>query len=207
MELLSRKHKPTMNAFWLLVICWSHCVLAQPLELTQHSALMSVYNGLGSSHVDDEVKSFCIHFSGRLQRDNVPTIRCVVGLCWHGVALFWWQSHTDVRSFERCVIGLTNARSSSRLMNRFRLTGSIPSTIGQLTALTTLYVFVLTIQCRISRFWLPTQVIFKQPVDKLDSIDGWTIDGTRYIVRVRVDYSVSDLTLLASHAGHFQTTS
>jgi hypothetical protein len=51
-----------MNAFWLLAICWSHCVLTQPLEAAQHSALMSVYDGLGSSHVDDEVKSFCIHF-------------------------------------------------------------------------------------------------------------------------------------------------
>jgi hypothetical protein len=42
-----------MNAFWLLVICWWHCVLTQPLELAQHAALMSVYDGLGSSHVDE----------------------------------------------------------------------------------------------------------------------------------------------------------
>jgi hypothetical protein len=51
-----------MNAFWLLVIYWSHYVLTQTLEAAQHSALMSVYDALGSSHVDDEVKSFRIHF-------------------------------------------------------------------------------------------------------------------------------------------------
>jgi hypothetical protein len=52
-----------MNGFWLLVlvIYWSHYVLTQTLEAAQHSALMSVYDALGASHVDDEVKSFRIH--------------------------------------------------------------------------------------------------------------------------------------------------
>jgi hypothetical protein len=47
-----------MNAFWLLVSCWLNCVLTQPLELAQYTALMTVYDALGSSHAD-EVKSFC----------------------------------------------------------------------------------------------------------------------------------------------------
>jgi hypothetical protein len=88
-----------------------------------------------------------------------------------------------------------------------QLTSSIPSTIGQLTALTSLYVGMLTLQCWNSHFWLRTQDSCRQPVDKLDSVDDWTIDGTHYIVRVRVDYSVSELTLLGSHAGIFTTTS
>jgi hypothetical protein len=35
----------------LLVVCWSHGVVTQmvPLDLAQHTALMSVYDGLGSS--------------------------------------------------------------------------------------------------------------------------------------------------------------
>jgi hypothetical protein len=71
-----------------------------------------------------------------------------------------------------------------------QLRSSIPLTIGTLTALQYLYVFVLTIQCRSSRYWLRTQDSFRQPVDKLDSVDDWTIDGTHLLVRVRVDYSV-----------------
>jgi hypothetical protein len=129
-----------MNAFWLLVICWSHCVLTQPLEAAQHSALMSVYDALGSSHVD-EVKSFCIHFlfffSGRMQRDSLPAIQCVVELCWLGIDLFWWQSHTVVRSRERCVMCFV-------LTNRDDSQGT---------------------------FLLP-------PIDWVDSVDDWTIDGT-----------------------------
>jgi hypothetical protein len=41
-------------SLWLLVICWSHCVLTQPLESEQHFALMNVYDALGSSLVDSE---------------------------------------------------------------------------------------------------------------------------------------------------------
>jgi hypothetical protein len=75
-----------------------------------------------------------------------------------------------------------------RDLNNNQLTSSIPSTIGQLTALTVLYVFVLTIQCRSSRFSLRTQVPQQQPVVKFDSDDDWSIDGTHFIVRVLVDY-------------------
>jgi hypothetical protein len=98
-----------------------------------------------------------------MQRDIVPAIQCIVELHWLGVDLFWWQSHSVVRSRERCVVSLTNARIAGIFLG-LQLTGSIPSTIGQLTALTTLYVFVLTI-------------------------------------------TVSELTLLASHAGIFTATS
>jgi hypothetical protein len=87
-----------------------------------------------------------------------------------------------------------------------QLTSSIPSTIGQLTALTSLYVFVLTITVSELTF-LDSQGSFWKPVDKLDSVDDWTIDGTPRIVRVRVDNSVSELTFLASHAGLLPTTS
>jgi hypothetical protein len=78
------------------------------------------------------------------------------------------------------------------------LASSIPSTIGQLTALQYLYVFVLTIQRRSSRFTLRTQVPSQKPVDRLDSVDDWTIDGASVLVRVRVDcYGVG------AHASRF----
>jgi hypothetical protein len=100
-----------MNAFWLLVSCWLNCVLTQPLELAQYTALMTVYDALGSSHAD-EVKSFCRSlfgfFRGRMQRDIVPAIQCIVELHWFGVDLFWWQSHSVVRSRQRCVVSLRN---------------------------------------------------------------------------------------------------
>jgi hypothetical protein len=88
-----------------------------------------------------------------------------------------------------------------------RLTGSIPTTIGQLTALTRLYVLVLTIPRRSSRFLFHTQGTLQQPVIKLDSVDDWTIDDTSALVRCRIDYYCAELTLLASHAGLLTTTS
>jgi hypothetical protein len=48
---------------------------------------------------------------------------------------------------------------------------------------------------------------FLPTIDWVDSVDDWTIDGTSVLVRVRVDYSVSELTFLASHAGLLQPTS
>jgi hypothetical protein len=35
-----------------LVLCWSHCVLTQPLDIDQYTALMSVFDGLGASLAD-----------------------------------------------------------------------------------------------------------------------------------------------------------
>jgi hypothetical protein len=139
-----------MNAFWLLVMCWSHCILTQPLELAQHTALMNVYDALGSSHVMmSSCRRFTFCFSSRMQqRDSVPAIHCDVKLCWLGVGLFWWQCHAVVRSRERCVVGLSDPCSPCRVMNGLQLTGSILSTIGQLTALAYLYLFALTFQSR-----------------------------------------------------------
>jgi hypothetical protein len=51
------------------------------------------------------------------------------------------------------------------------------------------------------------QGIFGPPFDWVDSDDDWTIDGTQSVVRVGVDHSESELTLLASHAGVFPATS
>jgi hypothetical protein len=41
-------HHATMILGWLLVTCLAHGVLTQPLEMDQYTALMSVYDGLGS---------------------------------------------------------------------------------------------------------------------------------------------------------------
>jgi hypothetical protein len=83
-------------------MCWSHCVLMEPLDSDQHNALMSVYDGLGSSPLFVVCTSLCIVDSlvsvCRMQRfKRVPAIRCVVELCWLGVDLCGRQSHTVVR--------------------------------------------------------------------------------------------------------------
>lgn len=51
-----------MIRLWLLVICWSHYALTQPLDPVQYSALMNVYTGLGSLLVDIESLSHVFGF-------------------------------------------------------------------------------------------------------------------------------------------------
>jgi hypothetical protein len=44
------------------LLIWSHCVLAQPLQADQHTALMSVYDSIGLSpcfHIDMNSFHFC----------------------------------------------------------------------------------------------------------------------------------------------------
>lgn len=73
-----------------------------------------------------------------------------------------------------------------RTLAAFQLNGSIPSAIGLLTALTTLYVFV-------SMLSVPFRVIGShcsqesclQRNDRTNSRDDWTIDGTQLLVRCR----------------------
>jgi hypothetical protein len=75
----------------------------------------------------------------RMQRDTVPTIQFIVELYWLGIDLqFPWQSHSVVR-FSKVRPFLRSYFIRRSLPNK-QLTGQIPSTIGQLTALTELYV-------------------------------------------------------------------
>jgi hypothetical protein len=188
--------KPIMNAFWLLVICWSHCVLTQPLQAVQHSALMSVYDALGSSHVDEvkvvlhslfvfrffffwagcndatrcprfDASSNCIG-SGLICSDGNVTRLCVLAsdvMCFvltrdysqepFFPTIDWVDSVDDwtidgthlvvrVRG-DYYYVGAHASGFARRSLGGNQLTSSIPSTIGQLTALRELYVFVLTI--------------------------------------------------------------
>jgi hypothetical protein len=100
------------NGVELLFLCWSVCVLTEPLEPQQHSALMNVYDSLGASRSVDH-ESFCkphgfVSFlSGRLQRDSVPSIQCGVGLCWKRIDVWRRQCHSVVRSRKRGVFELS----------------------------------------------------------------------------------------------------
>lgn len=80
-----------MFRFWLLVVCWSRCVLTERLGVDQHLALMDVYTSLGSFACWHVVSQFTFFFLFVLQRmqqlDVVPAIRYVVRLCWHWVDL------------------------------------------------------------------------------------------------------------------------
>jgi hypothetical protein len=48
--------QPWLLAVPVLVICWSNCVLTLPLNREQHTALMSVYDALGESLVDSDIR-------------------------------------------------------------------------------------------------------------------------------------------------------
>lgn len=68
-----------MIPFWLLVLCWSHSVLTQPLDVNQYDALMNVYDGLGSFACCQVSlhANLCFFFLCRLRRPPMPTICCV----------------------------------------------------------------------------------------------------------------------------------
>jgi hypothetical protein len=88
-----------------LVFCWLHCVLTQPLQAAQHTALMSVYDSLGVSAHPAVVCVSSQFVFPRMQRHGVPAIRCVVELHWLGIVLCVWQCHSVVRSRpERSVV-------------------------------------------------------------------------------------------------------
>jgi hypothetical protein len=85
---LDRRATMTMNLLWLVVICWSRCVLTQPLESAQYTALMSVYDGLGSSLVAANVLRFQSFFFFFLQDATMRRFvldsmrrRAVLALC------------------------------------------------------------------------------------------------------------------------------
>jgi hypothetical protein len=139
----------------LLVICWSHCVLTQPLQDDQYIALMNVYDGLGSfphSRSFRILRFFFFFFFFFLQdatpqcahdsmRQRVVSARiCVV---------LMEMSHNCAFEEEaaRCLSFFASELQTRvlccRNLPKVQLTGSIPSTIGQLTALDYLYVIVL----------------------------------------------------------------
>jgi hypothetical protein len=171
-----------------------------PSTIGQLTALTALYVVMLTVQCQTHVSGFARRgLSGNQLTGSIPS---TIGQLTALTFLYVFMFHVDYYG-----VGTLASRFARRYLHENQLTDSIPSTIGQLTALRELYVFVLTIQRRSSRFSLRTQESFRQPVDKLDSVDDWTIDGTHFIVRVRVDYSVSELTFLASHAGLLPTTS
>jgi len=66
----------------------------------------------------------------------VPAIQFIVQLYWFTVDLCWWQCDTIVRLLLKFNEALLLTRAIRRFLFNAQLTGTISSTIGQLTALT-----------------------------------------------------------------------
>jgi hypothetical protein len=82
--------------------------------------------------------------------------------------------------------------SHTRSLASNQLSEHIPSTIGQLTALTVLYVVLLTIQRLSSPSCLLSQQGFvQQQVVRADSRNDWTIDVSLFVVRCVVNSVLS----------------
>lgn len=77
---------------------------------------------------------------------------------------------------------------NTRYLHANQFTGQIPETVGQLTALLTLYIVMLTIHRRNSPV---LQESSHQRVDRTGSLDDWTIDEPDIFVRCWVT-SVSE---------------
>lgn len=92
---------------------------------------------------------------------------------------------------------------SHRYLNNKQLTGSIPSSIGQLAALDTLCVVRLCISiCRILlNFGLNPQVLEHQSIDRINSVIHWSIDGTLLFVRRSFDCLCISICLILMHFG------
>jgi hypothetical protein len=151
-----------MNLLWL-VICWPLlCVLAQPppapLLADQHAALMSVYDGLGSSLVErtyvcrcaDAVIIFVFFFIWAGCNDTAVCPRFNASSNCPGLGLNLRLNCTGGKVTMLYVLGSCSQASvvasdvifmcsPPRDLPFQALTGSIPSTIGQLSALTYLY--------------------------------------------------------------------
>lgn len=107
-----------------------------------------------------------------MQRNGVPAIQCVVGLCRVGVGLLWWQSLTVVRSLTSCVVS-----------DRFDLQGIAGNAIdwvdfrGDWTInCTHLLVHTLTLLSRSSLIGFASQAACQQPVDWANSVLYWAVD-------------------------------
>jgi hypothetical protein len=76
---------PLTCSFAVVLVASVWMVIAQPLDSIQHSALLNVYNGLGSfllHHPQSYVKSdyfffwiFCFFFFHRMQHNHMSSIR------------------------------------------------------------------------------------------------------------------------------------
>jgi hypothetical protein len=86
---------------------------------------------------------------------------------------------------------LSLSRRIHRNLHNNNLSGQIPSMIGQLTALT--YLFVIALMVFIL-FTLFAKGFKQQPIGRTDSSDNWAVDSSHFVV-CYVDNSISELTV------------
>lgn len=92
---------------------------------------------------------------------------------------------------------LFRVASYNRFLDVNQLTGPIPWTIGQLTALGRMYVVVLAIVA--AHFLRRAQGARCQPPDRTNAVYDWQIDGTLCVVRSHVGFSVADSYSCCAH--------
>jgi hypothetical protein len=151
------------------LLIWSHCVLAQPLQADQHTALMSVYDSIGLSpcfHIDMNSFHFCFvcllgvcvcvcvcvffffffffFFSKGCNTTVCP--RFTLSSECDGSRLFCIAGRvTMLCVLESAFLCVDLDRVICRSFYQIQLNGSIPSTIGQLSALTVLYIVAVVL--------------------------------------------------------------
>lgn len=123
--------------FWLsLLLRW---VLAQPLDVIEHAALMSVYDGLGSSCRFSPAWRLNLFFFVGCNANDCPRFDVDSNCTANGNIVC-----VDGKVTQMCVrpARLVLLSFPSPLSNLYRkfLAGTIPPSMGQLRALTYLYV-------------------------------------------------------------------
>jgi hypothetical protein len=76
----SNENASMLILVWLSIMCWSHSVMMQPLEIDQHTALMNVYDHLGSLKPTHLSTRFDCPLSLSMQWVDLPSIQYVVEL-------------------------------------------------------------------------------------------------------------------------------
>jgi hypothetical protein len=124
----------------LIAACFS--LVSPQLALAQHTALMQLYDALGSATVFEKVfffffLIFCFSLSFRLSSCVVSALRGECHVLWRSFEMFWEQRDCCVR-LEVCLVRCLMFRRFCRYLDGNQLTGTIPITVGQLSWLTDL---------------------------------------------------------------------
>jgi len=183
-----------LSALLFLVVVslshWAAAVVAQPLEAAQHTALMDVYDVFGSSSRQRIPNLMKFFFSFLFLRQDAIQRRVRDSV--HRPIVLVVDCIVPVAKSRDCAVLLKtptrrlteNAFRNRRLFSSdYKLSGAISSTIGQLTALTHLYIVLMVLLCKRLTSIIAPKVFEQQPIERHIADDDRTIDGTHLLVR------------------------
>jgi hypothetical protein len=117
----------------LIAACFT--LVSPQLALAQHTALMALYDALGVATQRRKRKKQKIIFLFRLSSSVVPALCGDCTVLWHSYDMFREQRDCSVRMEVCLCCGLMLGYRRRRLLSSNQLTGTIPSTVGQLSSL------------------------------------------------------------------------